>query len=229
MFHLLKEKSWQRILQQEFQKPETLQLFEFIEKEFESQIVFPPKEQVFAALNLTSYENTRVVILGQDPYHGTGQAHGLAFSVSEYSKIPPSLRNIFKELNSDLQIKPPEQGSLLGWARQGVLLLNTSLTVLKGAPGSHSRVGWNLVTDAIIRALCLKKTPVVFLLWGNHAKGVAFPVVSSFEGVQRFCLFAAHPSPFSAHRGFFGCRHFSKTNELLKQTSQKFINWSCFI
>lgn len=183
--------------------------------------VYPNPEQRFKALELTTFADTKVVILGQDPYHGPGQAHGLAFSVPNGLTKPPSLRNIHKELCSDLGINPPKHGDLSSWAKQGVLLLNSSLSVISGQAGSHSKLGWHTFTDQIIRHLNNRRQAIVFMLWGKHAMGKSDLITAK----QHLVLTAAHPSPLSAYRGFFGCKHFSKANAYLKQNAHQAINW----
>lgn len=192
-----------------------------VDEKYKSKIVYPPKEYIFNALKLTSYENTKVVIVGQDPYHGEGEAHGLSFSVQKGIKIPPSLNNIYKELYNDLGIKPHIDGDLTKWAEQGVLLLNAVLTVEKDKPASHHKLGWELFTDYIIASLNEKKEPVVFILWGNFAKEKKKLITNS----RHLIIESAHPSPFSASYGFFGSKPFSKTNEFLKKNNIKPIDW----
>jgi uracil-DNA glycosylase len=189
--------------------------------------VYPSKENVFKAFKLTSFENLKVVILGQDPYHGEGQAEGLCFSVPKGVRLPPSLQNIFKELASDFQDKryleniERRNGHLTKWAKQGVFLLNSVLTVEKGRPGSHAGLGWETFTDEVIRKVSEHKTGIVFLLWGNYA----IKKKSLIDIKKHFVLIAPHPSPFSAHTGFFGCKHFSKTNEILKKQGKSEVDW----
>lgn len=193
-----------------------------INKEYETKIIFPPKDYVFNALKLTTYKNVKVVIVGQDPYHGQGEAHGLSFSVQKGIKIPPSLQNIYKELYNDLGIKPKDNGDLTGWALEGVLLLNAVLTVEKDKAASHRNLGWEPFTDYIIKLINAKETPVVFILWGNFAKEKKKLITNS----KHLVLTSPHPSPFSAYSGFFGSRPFSKTNEFLKDNGLKPIDWS---
>jgi uracil-DNA glycosylase len=183
--------------------------------------VFPPAQDVYAALDLTSFESTKVVILGQDPYHGNGQAHGLSFSVRSNTPIPPSLRNIFQELFTDVAIQREQNGDLTGWARQGVLLLNTTLTVREGEPGSHQERGWQHITDTVISALNEKPTRVVFVLWGAHARAKKTLITQTHHVV----IESAHPSPLSAHRGFFGSKPFSQINSALEGAGLSPINW----
>ena len=213
--------TWNEILQHEFTAPYFLSLSKFLHEERSQFHVFPPEEKVFTALNASPFEDTKVVILGQDPYHGAGQADGLAFSVSRDTAIPPSLRNIFKELQDDIGVTIPTHGDLSAWARQGVLLLNTTLTVREGEAGSHFGRGWETLTDVMIKALNEKTDPVVFLLWGAHARKkktlVTEPHHIVIEGV--------HPSPLSAYRGFFGSKPFSAVNAALEQSGHSPINW----
>ena len=196
--------------------------YKIIENEYATKTIFPPKNYVFNALKLTSFANTKVVIVGQDPYHGLGEAHGLSFSVQEGIKIPPSLQNIYKELESDLGIKPSSKGDLTKWAKEGVLLLNAVLTVEKDKPASHRNLGWELLTDYIIKVLNTKEEPVVFILWGNFAKEKAKLITNP----HHFIITSPHPSPFSARNGFFGSQPFSRTNNFLKSHHLKEIDWS---
>lgn len=213
---------WDALLNDEFESEYYKKLREFLKKEYFSTTVYPPMGDIFNALKYTSYEDVRVVILGQDPYHGPGQAHGLCFSVKEGVALPPSLKNIFKELNNDLGIPFPPTGELTGWAKQGVLLLNTTLTVRQGTPQSHKGRGWELLTDRIISLINAKSSPVVFLLWGGNARAKREFITNPIHLV----LESAHPSPLSAYAGFFGCRHFSKTNDFLQKVGAKVIDWS---
>lgn len=192
-----------------------------INDKYQTSTVYPPKDYVFNALKLTSYKDTKVVIVGQDPYHGEGEAHGLSFSVQKGVKIPPSLINIYKELESDLGIKPALNGDLTKWAKEGVLLLNAVLTVEKDKPASHRKLGWELLTDYIIKAINEKDEPVVFILWGNFAKEKAKYITNP----KHLIIASPHPSPFSASYGFFGSRPFSKTNEFLIKNNLKPIDW----
>lgn len=206
----------------EWEKPYYKQLREFLKREYSTKTIYPPMHDIFNALRYTSFENTKVVIIGQDPYHGPGQAHGLCFSVKQGVEPPPSLKNIFKEIDSDLGIvQPPHYGELTAWAKQGVLMLNTVLTVRAGNPNSHKGMGWENVTDRIITELNKKQTPVVFLLWGNNAVQKARIINNPIHTK----LITVHPSPLSAYNGFFGCKHFSKTNEILVNSGQAPINW----
>lgn len=192
-----------------------------IENKYENEIVFPEKKNLFNALKLTSYENTKVVIMGQDPYHGVGEAHGLSFSVQDGVKVPPSLQNIFKELYDDLGVPVSKSGNLTKWAQEGVLLLNSVLTVKKDTPASHRSLGWELLTDYIIKALNEKDTPVVFILWGRFAKEKKKYITNP----KHLVLTSTHPSPFSAYNGFFGSKPFSKTNDFLIKNNLKPIDW----
>ncbi len=213
---------WDNVLKEEFRLPYYLKLREFLKKEYFSATVYPPMDDIFNALKYTSYADTRVVILGQDPYHGRGQAHGLCFSVKEGTPPPPSLKNIFKELHNELDIAEPRTGELVGWARQGVLLLNTTLTVREATPQSHKGQGWEILTDRIIELLNEKESPVVFMLWGSNARAKKALISSP----RHLILECAHPSPLSAYNGFFGCGHFIKANEFLEKSGENTINWS---
>jgi uracil-DNA glycosylase len=212
---------WDTLLCGEFRKDYYLELREFLKYEYTHRTVYPNMYKIFEALKLTSYKDTKVVILGQDPYHGPRQAHGLAFSVQQGVEIPPSLLNIYKELRDDLGCYIPNNGYLVPWARQGVLLLNTSLTVVANSPNSHKGKGWEIFTDHVIKLLNRKKQPVVFLLWGSNARSKASLITNPIHLV----LSTVHPSPLSAHRGFFGCRHFSATNRFLKEAGLGEIDW----
>lgn len=218
------EPLWREVLHDEFKASYFTELMVFIERERLSSIPFyPPQNLVFNAFKKTSFDRVKVVILGQDPYHGPGQAHGLSFSVPHGIRPPPSLQNIFKELQSDLGLKIPSHGCLDAWAEQGVFLLNTTLTVSQKSPLSHHNRGWEHFTDAVIKKLIESKKPLVFLLWGKNAQ----EKYRYFEeSTVHLVLTAAHPSPFSAHRGFLGCAHFSKTNEFLIRNKMKPIDWS---
>jgi len=212
---------WNPVLRGELAKPYWAELQTFVRAERERHEVFPPHEQVFAALHLTPYAATRVVILGQDPYHGPGQAHGLCFSVPDRIEKPPSLVNICRELQTDLGIPPPRHGNLERWARQGVLLLNTTLTVRRGAAASHQRKGWETFTDEVIGAVNGKPHPVVFILWGSHARRKKQLV----DTARHTIIESAHPSPLSAHNGFFGSRPFSRANAALEGAGLPPIDW----
>jgi len=218
------EESWKEALREEFGKPYFSALTEFLREEKKHQVIYPPGPKIFSAFNYTPLPSVKAVILGQDPYHGPGQAHGLCFSVPDGVPMPPSLKNIFKELNVDLGIAPPASGNLEGWARQGVLLLNTTLTVRQSKPASHAGKGWEILTDEVIRTLSKYRAGIVFLLWGKHAQQ-KIPLI---DKSKHFVLTAAHPSPFSAYAGFFGCKHFSKTNELLHNNGLETIKWELF-
>jgi len=213
--------TWAALLQCEIGSERHTELQQFIARERLKHTVFPPADEVYAALDLTSFESTNVVVLGQDPYHGLGQAHGLSFSVRDNTPIPPSLRNIFQELFNDVSIQRERNGDLTGWARQGVLLLNTTLTVRDGEPGSHKDQGWEHITDAVIGALNEKSTRVVFVLWGAHARKKKTLITQTHHVV----IESAHPSPLSAHRGFFGSKPFSQINSALEGAGLSPINW----
>jgi uracil-DNA glycosylase len=214
-------KSWQPVLGDETQKPYYRKLEEFVAEERRQYTVFPPEEEVFAALEITHYTDVNVLLLGQDPYHDVNQAHGLCFSVRPGAVRPPSLMNMFKELKDDVSFRIPNHGYLASWAEQGILMLNAVLTVRAHQANSHKNRGWEIFTDTIIRAVNAKPTPVVFLLWGGYAQK-KMPLIDSDRHVT---LLAAHPSPLSAQRGFFGCRHFSKTNQALKLAGKPEIEW----
>lgn len=213
--------NWDDILKDEFDKQYYLELREFLIKEYKSHLIYPDKYKIFEALKLTDYEDVKIVILGQDPYHGPNQAHGLAFSVSLGVPIPPSLLNIYKELERDMNFRIPNHGYLVDWSKQGVLLLNTALTVRAGMANSHRGKGWEIFTDQVIRLLSLREKPMVFLLWGKNAAEKEALIDTS----KHLVLKAPHPSPLSAHRGFLGCGHFSKANEFLIKNSIAPINW----
>lgn len=215
------EKGWLQVLNDEFKKDYFLKLKDFLTSEKNQYRIFPPGGLIFNAFNLTPFDEVNVVILGQDPYHGFGQAHGLCFSVPDRVKAPPSLINIFKEIRDDVGIDIPQTGNLTAWAKQGILLLNATLTVRENQAGSHQNKGWEVFTDAVIKKLSDQKTGLVFLLWGNYAK----QKTALIDVRKHFVLTAPHPSPL-ARGGFFGCKHFSKTNELLKQQGKKPIDWS---
>lgn len=222
------EPSWQEQLQKELKEPYIADLAAFIEKEYASAPipVYPPKELIFNAFYQTLFNKVKVVIMGQDPYHGPGQAHGLSFSVPKGVKLPPSLQNIFKELESDVHMPRSNHGCLIPWAHQGVLLLNATLTVRQGEPMSHHGRGWERFTDAAIRKLEEREDPVIFVLWGKSAQDKCRFLRQEGIPSRHFVLTAAHPSPYSASHGFFGCHHFSKINELLEQQGKEPINWS---
>ncbi len=212
---------WDDLLQEEYQKEYFKKLISFIEKEYHEKTIYPKKSEIFSAFRHTSYKDTKVVILGQDPYHGENQAEGLSFSVKNCVRKPPSLQNIFKELEDDLKIPFPKNNSLVPWAKEGVLLLNTVLTVEGGKPASHKEQGWELFTDEVIKLLNRKEIPIVFILWGSFAKGKKKYITSKIH----YVIESAHPSPFSAYNGFFGSKPFSKTNKFLKSKGQNQINW----
>ena len=213
--------SWGRVLKKEFESEYFLSLKNFLLEEKKKYEIFPPDSQRFSAFNLTPFEKVKVVIIGQDPYHGYGQAHGLCFSVPEGVKKPPSLQNIFKEIRNDLGFSIAESGNLESWAKQGVLLLNAILSVRAKQPGSHQKQGWETFTNAVIKELSDKKTGLVFLLWGAYAQQKQDLIDVS----KHYVLKSTHPSPFSAYRGFLGCKHFSKTNEILSKQGLKEIEW----
>lgn len=213
--------SWRPHLKAELKKPYFLKLREFLEAERASAQVFPPEPEVFAALELTPYERVKVMLLGQDPYHGEGQAHGLSFSVRPGRRPPPSLVNIFKEVRSDVGARIPNNGYLAPWAEQGVLLLNAVLTVRKGRPNSHKGKGWEFFTDAVIQKVNEKPDPVVFLLWGKYAQKKA----ELIDAERHKVIACAHPSPYSADAGFFGCRPFSRANAALRAAGKSEIDW----
>jgi uracil-DNA glycosylase len=216
------DSSWLDVLGQEFGKPYMTELRSFLQTEKQNgRAVYPPGTHIFNALNSTPFDQVKVVILGQDPYHGPNQAHGLCFSVQPGVTLPPSLRNIYKELHTDLGVKPPGHGCLQAWAEQGVLLLNATLTVEHGKAGSHQGRGWEQFTDAIIGALNARREHIVFLLWGSYAQRKG----EFIDRERHLVLEAPHPSPFSASRGFFGCRHFSKANEYLRAHGKEPVDW----
>lgn len=214
---------WDDILEDEFKKEYYANIREFLKKEYSTKTIFPNMYDIFNALKYTDYEDVKVVILGQDPYHGVGQANGLSFSVKKGIVVPPSLKNIYKEIQDDLGIQLDlEDGDLSYLAHQGVLLLNASLTVEKSKPNSHSKIGWQILTDAIIEKLNDKKNPIVYLLWGKNAQLKEKLITNK----SHLILKCPHPSPFSVHSGFFGCKHFSKTNDFLEKNGMTKINWS---
>lgn len=213
--------SWKERLNPEFEKPYFQQLTEFVKQEYQTQTVYPPGKEIFRAFDCCDFDKVRVVILGQDPYHGAGQANGLCFSVREGVRMPPSLVNIFKEIQADLGKPFPANGDLERWARQGVLLLNTTLTVRASSPGSHQRKGWEEFTDSAIRLVSDQKEHVVFILWGAYAQKKG----EIIDRNKHLVIASPHPSPFSADRGFFGSKPFSKTNEYLRSRGLKEIDW----
>ena len=213
--------SWDEILKDEFQKEYYLNLRAFLKEEYSTRTIYPPMYDIFNALKFTDYNDVKVVILGQDPYHGEGEAHGLAFSVKEGIAIPPSLKNIYKELRDSLGCYIPNNGYLKKWADQGVLLLNASLTVRKDLANSHRNKGWEIFTDEVIKKLCNREKPVIFMLWGNNAKEKS----KYIDLKKHHALMSVHPSPLSASRGFFGCNHFGKANEILVSMGETPIDW----
>ncbi len=212
---------WSSHLEQEFEKPYYLRLRQFLIEEYRSKVIYPDKYDIFNALHFTPLADTKVVILGQDPYHGQGQAHGLSFSVKPGVAPPPSLQNIFKELQSDLGCYIPNNGYLVSWAKQGVLMLNTVLTVRENQPNSHKGMGWETFTDQVISTLNNREKPVVFILWGKHAQEKQ----QLIKAPQHYIIQSPHPSPFSANRGFFGSRPFSKANQFLERIGSTPIDW----
>ncbi|MGO1712915.1 MAG: uracil-DNA glycosylase [Senegalia sp. (in: firmicutes)] len=215
------ENDWNNLLEDEFEKEYYLELRKFLINEYKTKTIYPNMHDIFNALHFTSYKDVKVVILGQDPYHGANQAHGLSFSVKPQVKTPPSLKNIYKELNSDLNCYIPNNGYLKKWADQGVLLLNTVLTVRAGEANSHRNMGWEIFTDKIIDLLDQREDPIVFILWGKNAESKEVLI----KNPVHFIIKSAHPSPFAAYRGFFGSKPFSKTNEFLKSIGKEAIDW----
>lgn len=219
----INNQSWKKIIYEEMKKEYFQNMMFFLEKEYEGKDIFPPRNEVFKALDLVSYEEVKVVVLGQDPYHGKGEAHGLAFSVKKGVKIPPSLRNIFKELKREYPyFEMPESGELYPWAKEGVLLLNATLTVEKDKANSHNKIGWQFFTDEVIKKLNEREKPIVFILWGNFAISKKMLITNPTHLV----LESPHPSPLSASRGFFGNNHFLKVNDFLKSKGIKEIDWT---
>jgi uracil-DNA glycosylase len=216
------EESWKMVLYEEFQSAYFQALTDFLREEKKNHTIYPAGPQIFSAFDHTPFNKVKVVILGQDPYHGPGQAHGLCFSVPDGIHHPPSLMNIFKEIKSDLGIPVPVNGNLTNWARQGVLLVNAILTVRANTPASHQNKGWEKFTDAVIRNLSEKRKNIIFLLWGNYAQAKETLIDSSRHTILK----SAHPSPLSASRGFFGCRHFSRTNQILEELGLSGIDWN---
>lgn len=214
--------SWHKVLQPEFEKPYFNDLIQFVKNEYATTTIYPHGKNIFRAFDHCPFESAKVVILGQDPYHGPGQANGLCFSVNDGVQLPASLRNIYKEIESDLGVKMPAKGNLEAWSKQGVLLLNATLTVRAHLAGSHQGKGWEQFTTAAVQAISEQKNHVVFLLWGRYAQEKGAIIDRS----KHLVLTAAHPSPFSANNGFFGCRHFSKTNQYLESTGQTPIEWA---
>ncbi|MFZ6010566.1 MAG: uracil-DNA glycosylase [Bacteroidota bacterium] len=213
--------TWKAHLAEEFEKPYFRELTEFVKSEYQSQTIYPPGKEIFKAFDCCDFDSVKVVIIGQDPYHGVKQANGLCFSVRDGIRFPPSLLNIFKEISADLGKPIPQSGDLERWAKQGVLLLNATLTVRDSSPGSHQNKGWETFTDAVIRKISQEKENVVFLLWGAYAQRKGEVI----DRNKHLVLVSAHPSPFSADRGFFGCKHFSKTNQYLKSKGLAEIEW----
>lgn len=213
---------WDEILRDEFSKEYYLKIREFLKVEYRTRVIYPPMFDIFNALKYTSYENTRVVILGQDPYHEEGQAHGLSFSVKKGVKVPPSLVNIYKELKSDLGVEAPSHGDLSSWAMQGVLLLNATLTVRQGLANSHQNIGWSIFTDQVIKHLNESKNPTVFILWGGNARSKKKYITNP----NHLIIESAHPSPLSAYNGFFASRPFSRANKFLKKNGRGEIDWN---
>jgi uracil-DNA glycosylase len=213
--------SWGKILNPEFEKPYFEQLIAFVKAEYKSHTIYPPGKEIFRAFDCCDFENSKVVIIGQDPYHGPGQANGLCFSVADGVRTPPSLMNIFKEIKSDLGVPIPATGNLERWAQQGVLLLNATLTVRASSPGSHQNKGWETFTDAVIEKISKSRGNIVFMLWGSYAQKKGAVIDRS----KHLVLESPHPSPFSADRGFFGCKHFSKANDYLQGNGLTPIKW----
>ncbi len=221
MAHIKIHPSWQTILKKEFEKPYFEELIKFVKEEYASSPVYPEGKNIFRAFELCPFDEVKVVILGQDPYHGKGQANGLCFSVNDGVSLPPSLQNMYKEIEADLRVPRLTVGNLDNWARQGILLLNATLTVRANQAGSHQKKGWEQFTDSVVQAISQHKKNVVFILWGRYAQEKGKIIDRS----KHAALTAAHPSPFSAYSGFFGCKHFSKTNEYLISQGVKPITW----
>ncbi|GAB1417153.1 uracil-DNA glycosylase [Paludibacter sp.] len=215
------ERTWQEVLQTEFDKPYFAELVSFVKREYSAKKIFPPASLIFNAFDQCPFDDVKVVIIGQDPYHGDGQAHGLCFSVNDGVALPPSLINVFKEIERDLHVPVPSSGNLLRWAQQGVLLLNATLTVEAHKAGSHQGKGWETFTDSVIKILSDKKDNLVFLLWGSYAQQKSVLINQQ----KHVILKSVHPSPLSAYRGFIGCGHFSKTNEYLSEKGKTQILW----
>ncbi len=215
------EQSWKEIMREEFEKEYFVGLRDKIKHQYLTETIFPNPKNIFTAFSLCPLDRVKVVIIGQDPYHGRGQAHGLSFSVPDGIRVPPSLQNIYKELHADLGVPIPKSGNLERWALQGVLLLNATLSVREGKAGSHQGLGWEQFTDAVIKKISEEKKNIVFLLWGKYAQSKT----NLIDSRKHLVLTAPHPSPFSAHTGFLGCRHFSKTNNYLSKTNQIPIKW----
>ena len=213
---------WDTVLDSEYHKEYFANIVKFVNKVYKEKTIFPPKARILSALDITDYNDVKVVILGQDPYHGIGEANGLAFSVNDGVKIPPSLKNIYKELHDDLGVEIPNTGNLESWAKEGVLLLNSVLTVEKDKPVSHKNIGWETFTDSIIKKLNERDKPIVFILWRNFAKSKKELITNP----KHLVLTSSHPSPFSVNYGFFGSKPFSKTNEFLRRNGIKEIDWT---
>lgn len=214
--------NWDKLLEDEYKKDYFIKMIDYLKKEYKEKTIYPKQNEIFNAFRFTSYDDVKVVIIGQDPYHGPKQAEGLSFSVSNDVLKPPSLKNIFKELESDLKIQFPEHNSLIPWAREGVLLLNAVLTVEEHKPASHSKIGWEIFTDNVIQILNKREKPIVFILWGAFARSKKEFITNP----NHYIIESAHPSPFSARNGFFGSKPFSKANTFLKRNNIKEINWS---
>nr|WP_187768045.1 uracil-DNA glycosylase [Paenibacillus sp. PL91]MBC9199755.1 uracil-DNA glycosylase [Paenibacillus sp. PL91] len=219
---IMPNNDWLQRLEEELKAPYLLELLDYLDDKYKSMTVYPEKQHIFNALNYTSYEQTKVVVLGQDPYHGPKQAHGLSFSVQPGMKVPPSLKNIYKELEADVGAPIPDHGSLISWAQQGVLLLNTVLTVEEGKPNSHQGLGWERFTDSIITAMNERDKPVVFMLWGKHAESKAVHI----DREKHHIISSPHPSPFAARKGFFGSKPFSRANAFLEAIGSEPIDWT---
>jgi uracil-DNA glycosylase len=218
---IMLKNDWAPLLEGEMEKTYYQQLRKVLREEYQTKVIYPDQDDIYNALQFTAFNETKVVIIGQDPYHGPGQAHGLSFSVKPGVKIPPSLKNIYKELQTDLGCSIPNHGHLVEWTKQGVLLLNAVLTVQAGIPNSHKSLGWEMFTDKVIETLDQRETPVVFILWGRFAQQKQQLITSS----KHLIIKSPHPSPFSAHKGFFGSRPFSQTNAFLRKIGSKEINW----
>ena len=215
------EQSWKNLLKDEFKKNYFVNLVNFVKREYKTQTIYPPGKEIFKAFDLCPVQNVKVVIIGQDPYHGKGQAHGLCFSVKDGIAIPPSLKNIYKELHDDTGKEIPKTGNIEHWAKQGILMLNATLTVRAGKAGSHQGKGWETFTDAAIKKIAKTTGNLVFMLWGAYAQKKGQVIDTD----KHYILKSPHPSPLSAYNGFFGCKHFSKTNEFLKSNGKKEIKW----
>ena len=212
---------WDEILKDEFEKEYYKKMRKFLINEYKTKIIYPKPEEIFTAFKLTSYKDCKIILLGQDPYHGENQAHGLAFSVKEGIKLPPSLRNMYKEINNEYGYEMSKNGHLVPWAKQGILLLNTALTVIAENANSHSKIGWEIFTDNIIEILNKREESLIFILWGSNARSKKRLI----DIKKHYILEGVHPSPLSANRGFFGCGHFKKANEILKELGKKEIDW----